>query len=81
MQYTSVPFAFGYAVASDAAKRHKGDTCLRFSPKQHYMFFRGPDNTMDVGRTPQKEPLIELMKGSKNGGYLLSHNMQYHRRC
>ena len=38
-------------------------------------------NTMDVGARTQKEPLIELMKGSKNGGYLLSHNMQYHRRC
>ena len=36
---------------------------------------------MDVGARTQKEPLIELMKGSESGGYLLSHNMQYHRRC
>ena len=35
-------FAFGYAVATDATEWHKGDACLRFSPKQHYMFFRGP---------------------------------------
>ncbi len=35
-------FAFGNAVAPDAAWRHKSDACLGFSPKQHYMFFRGP---------------------------------------
>ena len=44
--------------------------------------FGGPDNTMDVGARTQKQrtPKIAL-RGSESGGYLLSHNMQYHRRC
>ena len=54
---------------------------LHASPQNNIICsFGGPDNTMDVGARTQKEPVSKDI-GSKSGGYLLSHNMQYHRRC
>ena len=76
-------FAFGYAVATDATEWHKGDTCLRFSPPQTaYGLVCVVAPTWRVGSIAQKKPPMSKRHwGLKNGGYLLSHNAQYHRRC
>ena len=56
---------------------NRSDACLRFSPQ--IKICGGPYTESRLLATQTKKPARKL--ASESGGYLLSHNMQYHRRC